>query len=76
MTGFDFAGDNDAIRAEVVRRLNAVPGTGASSARFFPRSARRADHLRDVRRAIAEFEFSQTFADAPIDRFARGDTPR
>jgi len=74
VAGFEFQGDNDAIRAEVVRRLNDVPEYRRLFRQVFP----------DIRgggpisfemfaRAIAEFEFSLTFADAPIDRFARGD---
>jgi len=74
VAGFEFQGDNDAIRAEVARRLNDAPGYRRLFGQVFP----------DVRggaavsfgmfaRAIAEFEFSLTFADAPIDRFARGD---
>ena len=74
VTGFDFPGDNDAIRAEVARRLNdvaryrllfghAFPGVRGGAPISFPMFAR----------AIAEFEFSLTFANAPIDQFARGD---
>ncbi|HKP17637.1 MAG TPA: cytochrome c peroxidase [Gaiellaceae bacterium] len=74
VAGFDFPGDDDAIRAEVVRRLNGVPGYQRLFARVFPevRQGRPItfDHFA---RAIAEFEFTLTFADAPIDRFARGD---
>jgi cytochrome c peroxidase len=66
---------NDPIRAAVVRRLNASP---AYVARF-------GDIFNEVRggvpvditmfsRAIAEFEFSLVRANAPIDRFARGET--
>jgi cytochrome c peroxidase len=76
--GFTFVGDNDAIRAEVVRRVNAAPGYRRLFATVFP-------EVRDageggapityemVAKAIAEFEFSLTFANAPIDRYARGD---
>ena len=37
---------------------------------------RRPDHFDMFGRAIAEFEFTLTFADAPIDRFARGQQER
>jgi cytochrome c peroxidase len=74
VAGFAFHGDNDAIRAEVARRLNAIPKYRRLFAAVFP----------DVRlggpidfemfaRAIAEFEFSLTFSTAPIDRYAQGD---
>jgi cytochrome c peroxidase len=70
--GFHFPGDNDAIRAEVVRRLNAS-AYRARFARAFPQIRGGADiRFEDFARAIAEFEFSQTYADAPIDRYARG----
>ena len=36
-------------------------------------AAGRADHFSMFGQAIAEFEFTLIFADAPIDRFARGD---
>jgi cytochrome c peroxidase len=71
--GFGFAGNNDDIRAEVVRRLNANENYRHMFARVF--SAVKAggpitvDHFA---RAIAEFEFTQVYADAPIDRYARG----
>src|SRR5262245_5833651 len=65
---------NDGIRAAVVARLNA----NSEYRELF------ADIFSDVQyggpityemlaRAIAEFEFSLTFSDAPIDKFARGD---
>jgi cytochrome c peroxidase len=75
VAGFDFPGDNDAIRAEVMRRLNAIPAYRKLFAQVFP-AVRRGGPITfdDFGRAIAEFEFSQTYANAPIDRFARGDT--
>jgi cytochrome c peroxidase len=72
--GFDFPGDNDAIRAEVLRRLNRIPAYRKLFAQVFTDVRKGGpitfDHFA---RAIAEFEFSLTFADAPIDRFARGE---
>jgi cytochrome c peroxidase len=57
----------------VVRRLNA-------SAEYRQRFARSFAHVKggapitfdDMARAIAEFEFTLVFADAPIDRYAQG----
>jgi len=74
VAGFGFAGDNDAIRAEVARRLDAVPGYRRLFGEIFP-SVRSGASIEFAMfaRAIAEFEFSLTFANAPIDRFARGD---
>jgi cytochrome c peroxidase len=75
MTGFhpSVPETNDAIRAAVVERLNA----NAEYRQLF------GQNFREVRsgapisyemlaRAIAEFEFTLVFADAPIDKFARG----
>jgi cytochrome c peroxidase len=72
--GFHFPGDNDAIRAEVLRRLNATPGYRRLFGEAFPEIRAGApitfDHFG---RAIAEFEFTLFFADAPVDRYARGE---
>lgn len=71
--GFHFPGTSDDIRAEVLRRLNESPNYRELFGRVFPRV--RQGHpitFDDVGRAIAEFEFTLTFADAPIDRYARG----
>jgi cytochrome c peroxidase len=74
VAGFDFPGDNDAIRAEVLRRLNEVPEYRKLFARSFPEVRAGAPITFDMfGRAIAEFEFSLTFANAPVDRFARGE---
>ena len=51
--------------------------TGSSSAGCSPRCAPAAPITYEmVARAIAEFEFSLTFANAPIDRYARGELER
>lgn len=71
--GFHFPGNNDDIRNEVVRRLNAEPNYRALFARVVPSVKAGAPiTFDDVARAIAEFEFTLVFADAPIDRYARG----
>ena len=71
--GFHFPGNNDDIRREVLRRLNDEPNYRKLFARLFPRIRKGAPiTFDDVGRAIAEFEFTLTFANAPIDRFARG----
>jgi cytochrome c peroxidase len=74
--GFIFQGDNDAIRAEVVRRLNAAPAYRKLFASVF-REVRAGGPItyEMIAQAIAEFEFSLTFANAPIDRYARGERP-
>jgi cytochrome c peroxidase len=72
--GFHFPGDNYAIRREVIRRLNANANYRAQFGRVFSDvrlgAAISFDHFG---KAIAEFEFTQVYADAPLDRFARGD---
>jgi cytochrome c peroxidase len=71
--GFHFPGDNDDIRAEVTRRLNANGSYRQIFARSFAHVKAGAPiTFDDIARAIAEFEFTLVFADAPIDRYARG----
>ena len=71
--GFHFPGGNDDIRREVVRRLNASAAYRQLFARVFPDlRADRAITYDHFARAIAEFELTLVFADAPIDRYARG----
>jgi cytochrome c peroxidase len=72
--GFHFPGTNDDIRAEVVRRLNASRNYRRLFARSFEHvHAGQPITVDDFARAVSEFEFSQVYADAPIDRYARGD---
>ena len=74
MAGFDFVGDNDAIRAEVINRLNDTPAYRKLFAKSFPSvKAGRPITYEMFAQALAEFEFTLTFANAPIDRFARGE---
>jgi cytochrome c peroxidase len=71
--GFAFEGDNNALRAEVVRRLNASAEYRRLFGRTFPAVRAGAPITYEmVATAIAEFEFTLTFANAPIDRYARG----
>ena len=71
--GFAFPGDNDAIRGEVLRRLNAVGEYRHLFAKHFEAvKAGGPITFAMFGSAIAEFEFTLVFADAPIDRFARG----
>ena len=73
VAGFDFPGGNFEIRDEVLRRINDVPEYRARFAKRFPSVQQGGPITFDMfGRAIAEFEFTLVFADAPIDRFARG----
>ena len=74
VAGFEFSGDNDAIRAEVLRRLNSNSAYRTLFGQVFPEVHTGTPINFDMfGRAIAEFEFSLIFADAPLDGFARGD---
>lgn len=65
---------NDPIRQVVLDRLNAIPAYVKLFGQSFPEVAHGAPiDFSMFGRAVAEFEFSLTFANAPIDRFARGD---
>lgn len=73
VAGFDFPGDSNAIRAEVLKRLNGIEAYRRLFGEFFPEVRNGGLITFDMfGKAIAEFEFTLTFADAPIDRFARG----
>ena len=73
--GFRFPGTNDDIRREVLRRLNGVARYRRLFGRSFaPVRAGGPITFEEVGQAIAEFEFTLVFADAPIDRYARGDS--
>ncbi len=74
VAGFEFPGDNNDIRNEVLRRLNANRNYRQLFSRAFPQVKAGAPITFDhVGRAVAEFEFTLVSADAPIDRYARGD---
>jgi cytochrome c peroxidase len=64
---------NEPIRQAVLARLNAFPAYRALFGANFPEVAAGAPiDFTMFGRAIAEFEFTLVFADAPIDRYARG----
>jgi len=72
--GFVFPGDNFDIRAEVIRRLNEVPEYRKLFGKIFPEVKAGGSVTYDMfAKAIAEFEFTLVFANAPLDRFARGE---
>jgi cytochrome c peroxidase len=64
---------NHPIRMKGIEILNSIAGYRAAFGRVFPEVRRGAPITMDMfGRAIAEFEFTLVFADAPLDRFARG----
>jgi cytochrome c peroxidase len=72
VAGFSFPGDNYDIRNEVLSRLNNVPEYRKRFGKTFPSVRAGGPITFDMfGLAIAEFEFTLVFADAPIDRFAR-----
>jgi cytochrome c peroxidase len=75
MTGFhpSLPATNDGIRAAVIERLNA----NDEYRKLFGKNFREVKSGAPITyemlaRAMAEFEFTLVFADAPIDKFARG----
>ena len=65
---------NEPIRQAVLGRLNASGAYRRLFGEIFPEVAAGAPiDFSLFARAIAEFEFTLVFADAPLDRFARGD---
>src|SRR6185295_15251044 len=71
--GFVFPGDNSGIRDEVIRRINAVPEYTKLFGKIFSEVKAGNPITYDMfAKSIAEFEFTLVFADAPLDRFARG----
>lgn len=64
---------NEPIRTVVISLLNGNAAYRALFAKSYPEVARGGPITYPMLgQAIAEFEFSLTFADAPIDQFARG----
>ncbi len=73
VAGFTFPGDNYDIRNEVLSRINNVPEYRKRFGKIFPSVTAGGPVTFDMfAAAIAEFEFTLVFADAPIDKFARG----
>jgi len=66
---------NEPIRQAVLARLNATPKYRQLFGALFPQvAAGGAIDFSMFGRAIAEFEFTMVFANAPVDKFARGDS--
>jgi cytochrome c peroxidase len=64
---------NEPIRQMGVAMLNATPGYRLAFGRVFPEVRQGGPiTIEHFANAIAEFEFTLVFADAPIDQFARG----
>ncbi|MEY2937135.1 MAG: hypothetical protein RL033_7884, partial [Pseudomonadota bacterium] len=61
------------IRAKVLDRFNASPAYVAKFSALFPSAENGNITFAQIGAALAEFEYSNTFLDAPLDRYARGD---
>jgi len=73
VAGFTFPGENHDIRNEVLRRINNVAEYRMRFGKLFPSVAAGDPINFDMfGAALAEFEFTLIFADAPLDQFARG----
>lgn len=73
MAGFDFEGSREEMRAELAHRVDAIEKYRAEFGKVYPEVAGGEpisfDHIGE---AMAEFQISLVFADAPIDQYARG----
>ena len=75
MAGFhpSLPGTNDGIRGAVIDRINGNAEYRKLFGKIFPEVKSGSPVTYEMlARAIAEFEFTLVFADAPIDKFARG----
>ncbi len=61
------------IRAKVLDRFNTSDAYIARFSAIFPEAAGGNITFGQIGAALAEFEYSNTFMDAPLDRYARGD---
>ena len=72
MAGLDFPGGNHEIRVEVIRRLNDSDAYHSRFRSVFSGLGESDITYDMLAAALAEFQISLTLANAPIDRFARG----
>ncbi|HLG16909.1 MAG TPA: cytochrome c peroxidase [Blastocatellia bacterium] len=74
LVGFKFTGDNYAIRATVAARVNGIKRYRKMFAKVYPEVSAGAPIAFDmIASAIAEYELTLVYANAPIDQYARGD---
>lgn len=74
MAGFDFEGNNNDIRGEVIRRLNQSAAYVNRFEAVFGDLGETGVTYEMLAAALSEFQISLTLANAPIDQFARGDS--
>lgn len=74
LVGYKFEGDNDAIRATLAARVNGIKRYRKMFGKVYPEVSAGAPITFDmIARAIAEYEITLVYANAPIDQYARGD---
>ncbi len=74
MAGETFEGDNDAMRAEVTRRVEGIDAYRRMFGEVFEDIAGGAPlRYEHIAWALAEFQFTLVRADAPLDAYARGE---
>ena len=74
LVGFKFDGDNSAIRAALAARVDGVKRYRRMFAKVYPEVSAGAPIRFDmIANALAEYEFTLVYANAPIDQYARGD---
>jgi cytochrome c peroxidase len=75
MAGFEDVGDNDQIRDLLASRVDAIEEYRTRFSAVFPDiAAGDPVSYSHIGAALAEFQFTLIRADAPLDRYARGDT--
>ena len=75
LVGLKFDGDNSAIRTTLASRVDAVKRYRRMFAKVYPEISAGAPIRFDmIANAIAEYELTLVYANAPIDQYARGDS--
>jgi cytochrome c peroxidase len=75
LVGFKFDGDNAAIRATLAARVDGIKRYRKMFGKVYPEVSAGAPIRFDmIANAIAEYELTLVYADAPIDQYARGDS--
>jgi cytochrome c peroxidase len=74
LVGFKFNGDNDAIRSTLAARVDGIKRYRKLFGKVYPEVSAGAPIRFDmIANAIAEYELTIVYANAPIDQYARGD---
>jgi cytochrome c peroxidase len=74
LVGFKFNGDNAAIRSTLAARVDGIKRYRKMFGKVYPEvSAGAPIRFEMIANAIAEYELTIVYANAPIDQYARGD---